>query len=98
MSMATPPTRGFTQAEFEARTERAQRRVRDLEIDAMSLTVVSQLRYFSGFLTQFWHSPLERDMEFAAGKLVAHEENIVITENGAEVLCKQSAAEISLIR
>jgi len=38
MSMATPPTRGFTQVEFEARTERAQRRVRDLEIDAKLLS------------------------------------------------------------
>jgi hypothetical protein len=47
--------------------------VRDLEIDAMLLTVVSQLGYFSGFLTQFWHSPPEPGMEFAAGKLVAHE-------------------------
>jgi Xaa-Pro aminopeptidase len=98
MSMATPPTRGFTQAEFEARTERTQRRVHDLEIDAMLLTVVSQLRYFSGFLTQFWHSPLEPGMEFAAGKLMAHEENIVITENGAEKLSKRAAAEISIIR
>ena len=34
MSMATPPTHDFTQAKFEARTERTQRRVRDLKIDA----------------------------------------------------------------
>lgn len=33
MSMATPPPRDFTQAEFEARPERTQRRVGDLEID-----------------------------------------------------------------
>jgi len=38
MSMATPPTRDFTQADFEARPERAQRRVRDLEIDAGMLS------------------------------------------------------------
>jgi Xaa-Pro dipeptidase len=53
----TPPVRGFTQAEFEARTERAQRRMRELEIDVMLLTTEPQVRYFSGFLTQFWHSP-----------------------------------------
>ena len=53
----TPPARGFTQAEFEARTERAQRRMRELEIDVMLLTTEPQVRYFSGFLTQFWHSP-----------------------------------------
>jgi Xaa-Pro aminopeptidase len=57
MSMATPPSRGFSQAEFEARTARAQRRMRDLEIDAMLLTTEPQVRYFTGFLTQFWHSP-----------------------------------------
>lgn len=53
----TPPVRGFTQAEFEGRTERAQRRMRELEIDVMLLTTEPQVRYFSGFLTQFWHSP-----------------------------------------
>jgi Xaa-Pro dipeptidase len=52
-----PPVRGFKQAEFEGRTERAQRRMRELEIDAMLLTTEPQVRYFSGFLTQFWHSP-----------------------------------------
>jgi len=53
----TPPVRGFAQSEFEARTERAQRHMRDLEIDAMLLTTEPQVRYFSGFLTQFWQSP-----------------------------------------
>ena len=53
----TPPARGFALAEFEARTERAQRHMRDLEIDAMLLTSEPQVRYFSGFLTQFWQSP-----------------------------------------
>ena len=53
----TPPVRGFKQAEFEGRTERAQRRMRELEIDVMLLTTEPQVRYFSGFLTQFWHSP-----------------------------------------
>jgi len=31
--------------------------MRDLEIDAMLLTTEPQVRYFTGFLTQFWHSP-----------------------------------------
>ncbi len=51
------PARGFAQAEFEARTERAQVRMRELEMDVMLLTTEPQVRYFSGFLTQFWHSP-----------------------------------------
>jgi Xaa-Pro aminopeptidase len=55
--MSRSPLRGFTQAEFETRTERAQRMMRDLEVDAMLLTTEPQVRYFSGFLTQFWHSP-----------------------------------------
>jgi hypothetical protein len=45
MSMTTPPTRGFTQAEFEARPDRAQRRMRDLEIDAESLTSQPRPKY-----------------------------------------------------
>jgi Xaa-Pro aminopeptidase len=31
--------------------------MRDLEVDALLLTTEPQVRYFSGFLTQFWHSP-----------------------------------------
>ena len=31
--------------------------MRDQEIDAMLLTTEPHVRYFSGFLTQFWHSP-----------------------------------------
>jgi Xaa-Pro aminopeptidase len=54
---AQPPQRGFTEAEFEARPERAQRMMRDYEFDALLLTTEAQLRYFSGFLTQFWESP-----------------------------------------
>ena len=38
MSMARPPTNGFTQVDFEARPELAQRRVRDLAIDTELLS------------------------------------------------------------
>ncbi len=51
------PQRGFTQAEFESRTERAQRMMHDLRIDAMLLTTEPNVRYFTGFFTQFWLSP-----------------------------------------
>jgi Xaa-Pro dipeptidase len=51
------PQRGFAQSEFEARTQRAQRMMRDLQIDAMLLTTEPNVRYFSGFFTQFWLSP-----------------------------------------
>ena len=41
---------------------------------------------------------LEPGMEFASGKLMVHEENIVITESGAELLSKRAAAEMPIIR
>ena len=55
--MNQAPERGFSDAELEARCERAQRMMRELEVDALLLTTEPQVRYFSGFLTQFWHSP-----------------------------------------
>ena len=55
--MSNPPLRGFTQTEFETRTERAQRMMHALQIDAILLTTEPHVRYFSGFLTQFWQSP-----------------------------------------
>ncbi|MFV2031102.1 MAG: M24 family metallopeptidase [Gammaproteobacteria bacterium] len=51
------PQRGFALAEFEDRTQRAQRMMHELKIDAMLLTTEPQVRYFSGFFTQFWLSP-----------------------------------------
>jgi Xaa-Pro dipeptidase len=51
------PQRGFPQAEFEARTQRAQRMMHELKIDAMLLTTEPNVRYFTGFFTQFWLSP-----------------------------------------
>lgn len=52
-----PPPRGFPRAEFERRTERAQRGMAQRELDALLLTTEPEVRYFSGFHTQFWHSP-----------------------------------------
>ncbi len=51
------PPRGFPQAEFEMRTARAQRLMAEREIDALLLTTEPELRYFSGFRSQFWESP-----------------------------------------
>lgn len=55
--MNSAPARGFSVSEFEKRTERAQRMMRALEIDAMLLTTEPYVRYFTGFFTQFWLSP-----------------------------------------
>ncbi|MEM7407318.1 MAG: Xaa-Pro peptidase family protein [Pseudomonadota bacterium] len=54
---ADRPARGFTRAEFLARTQRAQALMADAGIDALLLTTEPEVRYFSGFLTQFWESP-----------------------------------------
>jgi len=53
----TPPPRGFAIAEYEARTARAQQMMSAKGIDALLLTTEPEVRYFTGFLTQFWQSP-----------------------------------------
>ncbi|MEQ8586141.1 MAG: Xaa-Pro peptidase family protein [Thalassobaculaceae bacterium] len=52
-----PPTRGFPPAEFEARLDRAQRLMAAQGLDALLLTTEPDIRWFTGFLTQFWLSP-----------------------------------------
>ncbi|MDX1688730.1 MAG: Xaa-Pro peptidase family protein [Candidatus Promineifilaceae bacterium] len=51
------PPRGFAAGEFERRLYRAQRLISDEGIGALLLTTEPDVRYFSGFLTQFWQSP-----------------------------------------
>ena len=51
------PQRGFPESEFEQRLERAQQVMFENKLDAIVLTTEPQFRYFSGFFTQFWHSP-----------------------------------------
>jgi len=55
--MLTPPPRGFPDSEFEQRTAKAQRRMAAQKLDALLLTTEANMRYFTGFLTQFWESP-----------------------------------------
>jgi Xaa-Pro aminopeptidase len=55
--MIPVPSRGFLKAEFEARTHAAQRLMHALKLDAMLLTTEADVRYFSGFFSQFWQSP-----------------------------------------
>lgn len=52
-----PPTRGFPPAEFAARLDRAQRLMAARDMDALLLTTEPDIRWFTGFLTQFWLSP-----------------------------------------
>ena len=51
------PMRGFSEAEFEQRTARAQQLMRQSQLDAILLTTEANFRYFTGFHSQFWESP-----------------------------------------
>lgn len=55
--LRAPPQRGFSEREFAQRTEAAQRRMHEQRLDALLLTTEAEIRYFTGFLTQFWLSP-----------------------------------------
>ena len=72
--------RGFETSEFEARTQRAQEMMHADRLDAIFLTTEPNVRYFSGFFTQFWESPTRPWYLIlpAAGKPIA-----VIPEIGA---------------
>lgn len=49
--------RGFPQAEFAARTRRAQAMMAQAGLGALLLTTEADVRYFTGYLTRFWESP-----------------------------------------
>ncbi|MEE9480016.1 MAG: Xaa-Pro peptidase family protein [Kiloniellales bacterium] len=49
--------RGFDRGEFEARLARAQAAMTADELDALVVTTAPNVRYFTGFNTQFWESP-----------------------------------------
>lgn len=47
----------FPEAEYVARLVSVQQRMVALDIDILLFTTEPEIRYFSGFLTQFWQSP-----------------------------------------
>jgi Xaa-Pro aminopeptidase len=49
--------RGFGPEEFELRLARAQAAMTRDELDALVVTTAPNVRYFTGFNTQFWESP-----------------------------------------
>ena len=77
----TAPARGFPDAEFESRVERAQSAMAEAGVAALLLTTEPDVRYFSGFMTPFWQSPTRPWFLVvpARGKPIA-----VIPEIGAE--------------
>ncbi|MGB1900947.1 MAG: aminopeptidase P family N-terminal domain-containing protein, partial [Candidatus Puniceispirillaceae bacterium] len=51
------PHRGFEVAEFTNRCAKAQLAMATDDIGALLLTSEADIRYFTGFMTQFWQSP-----------------------------------------
>ncbi|WP_347313655.1 M24 family metallopeptidase [Defluviimonas sp. SAOS-178_SWC] len=80
------PERGFPEAEFAARTAKAQERMAKEGLAGLLLMTEPDVRYFSGFQTLFWQSPTRPWFLFvpATGKPVA-----AIPEIGA-VLMRRS--------
>ena len=48
---------GFLNEEFEIRLKRAQNLLYNSKLDALLITLPSNLSYFSGIDTHFWESP-----------------------------------------
>lgn len=57
MASAAGHSAGFSDAEFQARAGRAQEAMAAAGLDALLLTTEADIRYFTGFLTNFWESP-----------------------------------------
>ncbi len=55
--MSTLPRRGFPESEYQQRTAATQRMMHGQRLDALLLTTEPDVRYYSGFLSQFWESP-----------------------------------------
>ena len=51
------PRRGFETAELANRCSQAQQAMIKRDIGALLLTSEADVRYFTGFMTQFWQSP-----------------------------------------
>jgi len=55
--MVNVPVRGFPVSEFEARLKRVQKLMAAEDLAGILLMTEPEVRYFSGFHTQFWQSP-----------------------------------------
>ncbi len=77
------PERGFHKTEFETRTAKAQALMADQGLAGLLLLTEPEVRYFSGFQTQFWQSPTRPWFLFVPpdGKPIA-----IIPEIGAALM------------
>ena len=57
MNSETNIKKGFPDEEFENRTLRAQEIMHEYELDGILLTTPQNIRYFTGYDSQFWESP-----------------------------------------
>lgn len=57
MSTIKIPKRGFSHSEFETRLERARKIMHRHKFDALLVSAPPNVRYFTGFDSQFWESP-----------------------------------------
>ncbi|MEQ8666469.1 MAG: Xaa-Pro peptidase family protein [Rhodospirillales bacterium] len=91
MTAAGAPPRGFAVDEFRERTARAQRLMASRGLAGLLLLTEPEVRYFSGFLTQFWQSPTRPWFLIvpAAGDPVA-----VIPAIGAEAMSRTWVRDI----
>lgn len=82
--MKAPP-RGFSETEYQYRTDRVQVLMAARGLDALLVTTEPEIRYFTGFLTRFWESPTRPWFLVvpASGRPVA-----VIPAIGAELMAK----------
>ena len=51
------PERGFTELEFEQRLIEAQKVMKSYKLDGILVTTPQNIRYFTGYDSQFWESP-----------------------------------------
>ena len=51
------PERGFAKEEFEQRLIRAQKIMKSYKLDGLLITSPQNIRYFTGYNSQFWESP-----------------------------------------
>jgi Xaa-Pro aminopeptidase len=89
--MAQSPERGFPQAEYEARVERARALMAAHELDGLLVTSEQHVRYFTGFDSQFWASPTRPWFVIVPrkGNLIA-----VIPEIGGPVMARTLVEDI----
>ena len=57
MNSETNIKKGFADEEFENRTLRAQEIMHEYQLDGILLTTAQNIRYFTGYDSQFWESP-----------------------------------------